>query len=143
MQAIDRAVSQEGWKIVGLLRLTPLVPFNLQNYLFGITSIGLLPYAAATFLGIIPGTILYVYLGALGRAAASGNGANAIKWTFFGIGLIATMVAAYIIARRAKAQLERAGLAGGAECKNGGAAMDVHRGASARSPRNLSARADE
>src|SRR5438270_11648307 len=53
--AIDRAVAEEGWKIVALLRLNPLVPFNLQNYFFGVTDIGFWPYAAATFFGIMPG----------------------------------------------------------------------------------------
>ena len=46
-----------GWKIVALLRLNPLVPFNLQNYFFGVTDIGFWPYAAATFFGIMPGAL--------------------------------------------------------------------------------------
>src|SRR5437879_1739462 len=64
--AIDRAVAEEGWKIVALLRLNPLVPFNLQNYFFGVTDIGFWPYAAATFFGIMPGAAFYVYLATLG-----------------------------------------------------------------------------
>ncbi len=71
-KAVDEAVSEDGWKIVGLLRLSPLVPFNLQNYFFGVTDVGLLPYVAATFFGIMPGTLLYVYLGTLGKAADAG-----------------------------------------------------------------------
>ena len=66
---MNEAVSKEGWKIVALLRLSPLVPFNLQNYFYGITDIGLLHYVPATFVGIMPGTMLYVYLGAAGTAA--------------------------------------------------------------------------
>jgi uncharacterized membrane protein YdjX (TVP38/TMEM64 family) len=53
--AIDRAVAEDGWEIVALLRLSPLIPFNLQNYLFGITAIPFWHFAAATFAGIIPG----------------------------------------------------------------------------------------
>src|SRR5262249_55487262 len=83
--AIDRAVAEEGWKIVALLRLNPLVPFNLQNYFFGATDVGFVPYAVATFLGIMPGAAFYVYLGTLGREA--GSGAGATRWIFLGLGL--------------------------------------------------------
>lgn len=108
-KAVDQAVSEDGWKIVGLLRLSPLVPFNLQNYFFGITRVGLLPYVAATFVGIMPGTLLYVYLGFLGKAAG-GEGGGATKWAFFGVGLVATAVVAFLIARKAKAKLKEAGV---------------------------------
>jgi uncharacterized membrane protein YdjX (TVP38/TMEM64 family) len=71
LRAIDRTVGEEGWKIVLLLRLNPLVPFNLQNYFFGGTDIGLVPYAVSTFFGIMPGSAMYVYLGTLGQAVTS------------------------------------------------------------------------
>lgn len=109
-KAVDEAVSEDGWKIVGLLRLSPLVPFNLQNYFFGVTEVGLLPYVVATFVGIIPGTILYVYLGALGKAAGAGSGGGAMQWVFFGAGLVATAVVAFIITRKAKEKLKEAGV---------------------------------
>jgi uncharacterized membrane protein YdjX (TVP38/TMEM64 family) len=64
-KAIDRAVAREGWKIVGLARLSPLFPFNLLNYAFGLTDISLRDYFFATWLGMIPGIIMYVYLGSL------------------------------------------------------------------------------
>lgn len=76
-KAIDRAVGEKGWKIVLLLRLSPLVPFNLQNYVYGLTAIKFWPYVAASWAGMIPGTLLYVYLGTAGRevveAAAKGE----------------------------------------------------------------------
>jgi membrane protein DedA with SNARE-associated domain len=53
-KAVDEAVSEDGWRIVLLLRLSPLVPFNLQNYFFGITEIKFWQYMVATFVGIIP-----------------------------------------------------------------------------------------
>jgi uncharacterized membrane protein YdjX (TVP38/TMEM64 family) len=53
--AVNKAVSEDGWRIVGLLRLSPLVPFNLQNYFFGVTEIGFPPYVAATFAHCCPG----------------------------------------------------------------------------------------
>ncbi|MEJ7685957.1 MAG: TVP38/TMEM64 family protein [Variovorax sp.] len=76
-KAIQSAVSEGGWKVVALLRLSPVLPFNLQNYFYGITDLKLLEYVAATFVGIMPGTLLYVYLGAAGKAA-SGEGASTL-----------------------------------------------------------------
>ena len=107
LAAIDKAVAEEGWKIVGLLRLSPLVPFNLQNYLFGATGIPFLHFVAATFFGIIPGTALYIYFGVLGGAAGE---ASRIKWVFFAAGLVATIGVAALIARKARQKLMQAGL---------------------------------
>ena len=88
--AIDRAIAAEGWKIVLLLRLSPLVPFNLQNYLFGITAVPFGPYVAATFVGIAPATTVFVRVGALGEAALDpGSG----RWALLGGGLLATVAA--------------------------------------------------
>ena len=71
--AVDKAIEQEGWRIVALMRLSPLVPFNLQNYFFGVTNIGFWPYLATTFFGIMPGTLLFVWLGSLGARAGRGD----------------------------------------------------------------------
>jgi uncharacterized membrane protein YdjX (TVP38/TMEM64 family) len=106
--AIDRAVAEEGWKIVALLRLSPLVPFNLQNYMFGLTAISFRHYVAATFAGIIPGTALYIYLGALGSAAGNGG---PVRWALFGAGLVATIGVVVLVTRKARAKLREAGLA--------------------------------
>ena len=107
-KAIDAAVSEDGWKVVGLLRLSPLVPFNLQNYFYGLTNINFWHYVAATFIGIMPGSLMYVYFGAVGRAALDdgGRGSNPIvKWSLFGAGLVATIVATVLVASKAKAKL--------------------------------------
>jgi uncharacterized membrane protein YdjX (TVP38/TMEM64 family) len=71
-RALLRAVDDEGWRIVGLLRLGAPLPATLQNFLFGLTRIGLLPYVLATLLGNLPQTVLYVYLGAVGKLTLSG-----------------------------------------------------------------------
>jgi uncharacterized membrane protein YdjX (TVP38/TMEM64 family) len=110
LKAIDRAVSEDGWKIVGLLRLSPLVPFNLQNYFFGATRVGFLPYFAATAVGIAPGTLVYVYLGTLGKEAGSEQGGGMLKWVFFGIGLAATVAVAVFVTRKAGEKLKEAGV---------------------------------
>jgi uncharacterized membrane protein YdjX (TVP38/TMEM64 family) len=104
--AVDNAVTEEGWKIVILLRLSPLVPFNLQNYLFGITDIPFPHYFAATCAGIIPGTTLFVYLGALGNTSG-----GPLEWVLFGVGLLATVTVAVLVARKAKGKLAEAGIA--------------------------------
>ncbi len=103
-KAVNAAVSEGGWRVVGLLRLSPVLPFNLQNYLYGITNVTLGQYVAATFFGIMPGTLLYVYLGAAGKAA-SGNGADPLQWTFFAVGLIATVAVTIFVTRKAREKL--------------------------------------
>jgi uncharacterized membrane protein YdjX (TVP38/TMEM64 family) len=103
--AVDDAVTEEGWKIVVLLRLSPLVPFNVQNYLFGITDIPFRHYFAATCAGIVPGTVLFVYLGALGNASG-----RPLEWGFLGLGLVASAVVVILVTRRVKAKLAESGL---------------------------------
>jgi uncharacterized membrane protein YdjX (TVP38/TMEM64 family) len=107
LAAIDRAVAEDGWKIVALLRLSPAVPFNLQNYLFGATAVPLSHYVAATAIGIVPGSLLYIYLGVLGDAAGHGGGAI-LEWLLFGAGLLATLAAAILVARKARVKLDEA-----------------------------------
>ena len=105
--AIDRAIAAEGWKIVLLLRLSPLVPFNLQNYLFGLTAVPFGSYVAATFVGIAPATAVFVAVGALGEAALDpGSG----KWALLGGGLLATVAAIVLVTRKAHALLREAGV---------------------------------
>jgi len=109
---VDAAVTEDGWKVVVLMRLSPLIPFNLQNYVFGITGIGFAPYVAATFVGIMPGTAFYLYLGVLGRAVADSSaagGGGPLRWVFLGIGLAATAAVAFLITWKARAKLKDAG----------------------------------
>jgi len=108
LRAIDRAVGEEGWRVVALLRLSPLVPFNLQNYACGVSSIGFWPYVAATGAGIAPGCLLYVYLGVAGRAASGGFGP--VRWALLGLGLAATVAVTLLVGRRARAVLARRGV---------------------------------
>ncbi len=93
--AIDEAVAQEGWKIVGLTRLSPIFPFNLLNYSFGLTKVSLRDYVIASWIGMIPGTLMYVYIGSLaGELATLGSerGSKTIgEWILYGVGLIATL----------------------------------------------------
>ena len=110
LKAVDKAVDEEGWKVVVLLRLSPVVPFNLQNYAFGLTRIRFWTYAAATFAGIIPGTVLYVYLGMIGRVAASDGSGGPLRWLLFGAGLATTLAVAVLVTRKAKEKLRATGV---------------------------------
>ena len=108
-KAIDAAIEEDGWKVVGLLRLSPAIPFSLQNWLFGATSVAFWPYLIATFFGIMPGTMLFIWIGSLGGSAAGGEG-SALKYVFFGVGLVATLVVTILVGRKAKAKLAEHGL---------------------------------
>jgi uncharacterized membrane protein YdjX (TVP38/TMEM64 family) len=99
--AMDKAIAERGWEVVALLRLSPLIPFNLSNYLYGLTKIGFWPYLAASWAGMLPGTFLYVYIGAAGREATRGE-TNAWKWALFGAGLLATIIVTVWISRAAR-----------------------------------------
>ena len=121
-KAVSAAVSEGGWKVVALLRLSPVLPFNLQNYFYGITELKFWHYVPATFFGIMPGSLLYVYLGSAGKAA-SGEGGGPLQWTFFGVGLIATLVVVVVVTRQAKKKLKQHGVNdAGAKKTDGGAA---------------------
>lgn len=109
-RAIDEAVSKEGFKIVFLTRLSPVFPFNLLNYAFGVTGVSLKDYVLG-FIGMIPGTIMYVYLGSLaGSVAKIGTGRQptnpTVEWTIRIIGLIATVAVTVYITRLARKALE-------------------------------------
>lgn len=118
--AIDRAVSEEGWKIVALLRLSPVFPFNLLNYALGLTRVRFGDYLLAC-LAMLPGTLLYVYYGkaagsiALVASAASGaSGASGTRgekgladWAILGVGLLATVVVTTFVTRLAGRALRR------------------------------------
>ncbi|MGI8431770.1 MAG: TVP38/TMEM64 family protein [Chthoniobacterales bacterium] len=110
--AIDAAVGKQGWKIVGLLRLSPLIPFNVSNYFYGVTSVGFWPYVLASFVGMLPGTLLFAYLGAIGQAGIGGGGQKGhtpLEWTFLGVGLLATVAVTFFVGRLAKKALKEKG----------------------------------
>ena len=95
---IDNAIGKQGAKLVFLLRLSPVIPFNLSNYFYGLTGVKFWPYVFASWIGMMPGTFLYVYIGTAGKAAVSAaTGDEAMKhgwqyWTFLSIGLAATII---------------------------------------------------
>jgi uncharacterized membrane protein YdjX (TVP38/TMEM64 family) len=117
---IDAAVGREGWKIVGLTRLSPVFPFNLLNYAYGLTRVSLRDYVLASWIGMLPGVVMYCYIGSLvgdlTRLGAARTARPPGFWILNVVGFAATVaVALYAasIARRALAQkkLAQAGLA--------------------------------
>ena len=112
-KALDRAVSQEGFKIVFLTRLCPLFPFNLLNYALGITQVSLKDYVLGSF-GMIPATILYVYCGSLvGDIAAIctvnqpvNPQASAVKWLINIMSFMASVAVTVSITRIARKALD-------------------------------------
>ena len=96
-RAIDGAIANEGWKIVGLLRLCP-VPFGITNYLYGLTAIKFWPYMAATMVGLLPPNIAFVYLGAFGKRTLDGP-RHPLEFVLGGLALVA-LLGVMIILRR-------------------------------------------
>jgi uncharacterized membrane protein YdjX (TVP38/TMEM64 family) len=106
--ALDRAVAAEGWKIVLLTRLSPVFPYTLLNYAFGLTPVKLGHYVLASWLGMLPGTVLYVYLGTLaGEAAAGPRARTAGEWALYAVGLAATAAVTVFVTRLARKALAR------------------------------------
>ena len=107
--AIDAAVARSGFKIVLLTRLSPVFPFNLLNYAFGVTGVTLRDYSLGA-IGMLPGVLLYVYIGSLaGDLAKIGMGmapANpGLQWLVRIIGLVATALVTIYITRIARQAL--------------------------------------
>ena len=84
IQKLDRGVEEQGWRILLITRLVPLFPFNLQNYAYGITKVGLGTYTLLTAVCILPGVIVYAFAG--GSLAAAEQG---LTQTFIYLGVAA------------------------------------------------------
>lgn len=107
LAAVDRAVEHQGWRVVALTRLSPAFPFNLQNYAYGLTGVPLLQYASASWIAMLPGTLLYVSIGAAGAELASAA-TGAASWgatTLRLMGVAATVAVVVLIAAAARREL--------------------------------------
>jgi len=109
LQAVERAVSREGLKLVLLTRLSPAFPFSLLNLAYGLSDVPLRDYTLG-LIGILPGTILFCGLGALAGdvarfgAVLSGE-ADAGTWALRIIGLLATVLVVGLVGRAARRAL--------------------------------------
>ena len=110
-RAIDRAVGKEGLKIVLLTRLSPIFPFNLLNYAFGVTGVSIQDYIIGS-IGMIPGTMMFVYIGSLAGSVALIGTETAptnptLQWTIRIVGFVATIAVTIYITRIAKQALSQ------------------------------------
>ena len=105
MRALDMATQHEGFTIVFLARLSPVFPFNLLNYAFGLTAVRLRDYFLASWIGMLPGTILYVYIGSVAKdlteLTSGGIQSGMAGRVLLLVGLAATLVLTVIITRKA------------------------------------------
>lgn len=97
-KSIDSGINEEGFKIVILARLSPVIPFFLLNYALGITKIRFTQFLTASWIGMIPGTMVYVLMGSMGSAMISGK-KSFLEWVLLGAGIIATIFVTLLISR--------------------------------------------
>jgi uncharacterized membrane protein YdjX (TVP38/TMEM64 family) len=107
-RALDDAVAREGWKIVLLTRLSPVFPFALLNYVFGLTRVRLGHFVLASWIGMMPATITYLYLGSVAGelAVAGGRAHTPAEWALYGLGLAATIAVTVYVTRVARRALQ-------------------------------------
>ena len=105
------SIDLDGVRTGGLTRLSPVFPFNLLNYAFGLTQVSLKHYFLASWIGMLPGTVMYVYIGSLaGDLATLGIGERSrtpAEWTLYVVGLMATVVLTLYLTRIAQRALNR------------------------------------
>ena len=108
----DRAVGSGGFKIVLLTRLSPVFPFNVLNYAYGLSRVRFRDYLIGSWLGMLPGTVMYVYIGSslksLAELASGKVQGGAAQKALFAAGLVATIVVALYVARLARKELRKA-----------------------------------
>ncbi len=106
-RALDKAIGKEGAKIVFLVRLAPVFPFTYINYAFGLTGVKTLPYIVASLVGMLPGTLAYVYIGS---AAANVGAADMTKKIVLGVGILIAIGVTIFVARIASKAIKNAGV---------------------------------
>ena len=107
--AADRAVASNAVLFVALLRLTPVLPFTVQNWLLGLTAVRFWPYVLATLAGLAPGTLAMVWIGEMGGLASAEVAASQFWLAGLGLGGFGALV--IWMARAATREVRRAGLA--------------------------------
>ena len=105
-EAVREAVAPDGWKLVLLLRLTPIFPFGLLNYGLAITDVRLSDYVWGTMLGMIPANFAFMYLAYSATGLARAGKRTPLEWAMAALGIVASVAAIWVISRRAKKVLD-------------------------------------
>ena len=109
-RGLDRALAERGFWVVLLTRLSPAFPFILLNYAYGVTSVRPGSYVVASWIGMLPATVLYVYAGSLAanltQAIAGDVHPGPSRWILLGVGLLATVAVSVLVARLATRSLD-------------------------------------
>ncbi|MEO7137909.1 MAG: TVP38/TMEM64 family protein [Gemmatimonadales bacterium] len=110
LAAVDRALARKGFRLVLLLRLTPVVPYSLLNYSLGLTRVRFRDFLLGSA-GMLPGTVLYVYYGMVAGEVAALAGGQAVPhdlkyWIFVAVGLAATIAVSVLVTRTARRALQ-------------------------------------
>ncbi|XP_077240645.1 uncharacterized protein LOC143881457 isoform X1 [Tasmannia lanceolata] len=111
-QAVAIAIQRSGFKIVLLLRLVPLLPFNMLNYLLSVTPVGIGEYMVASWLGMMPITFALVYIGTtlkdLSDVTHGWNEVSRTRWVLIILGLLVSVALIICVMRVAKTALDKA-----------------------------------
>lgn len=104
--AVDRAIGRQGFKVVLAIRLSPMLHYPLLSYAFSVTKVSFRNHLLGTLIGVVPGTLMYVYLGTAAKSLAELMGGKAEEGTthvaLVGVGLVITIVATILVTRIAK-----------------------------------------
>lgn len=106
LHTVAEVIDEEGWRMVLLVRVSGIVPFGLQNYIFGVTHIAFVPYLLATSVGVLPSILLYTGAGAFGNAAIEGGETGLLRPILLTGVVLAALALVMITGRKVRARLK-------------------------------------
>mmetsp|Transcript_22593 Transcript_22593/g.49491 ORF Transcript_22593/g.49491 Transcript_22593/m.49491 type:complete len:239 (-) Transcript_22593:519-1235(-) len=104
LSALDAAVAQKGFSIIFLSRLSPVFPFAMTSFMFGVCAVSILDYTLATALGLLPGIVMYCWIGISMKNLAATGGAD---WTLY-VSIAFSLVSIVLISKQAQTVISEA-----------------------------------